>query len=192
MQAPFLEPIFSEEHVLVAAMRLLEMLQKPLAEGDAGARVLSLLLFRVDGGVQSLKLGLAAPSRDPAHIAKLIALRLSRLSDGLSADFGFEAAAVHVLVAEPLAGRQVALAMDGDRPSEDGLASLVDRLQQRLGAGAVYQLHACESFVPERAEVPGPVNFKASGPALRTLRRQSTCQAGRVHCCCCRSPKRPR
>ena len=67
-----------------------------------------------DGGVQSLDLGLAAPSRDAEHIARLIALRLDRLGDGLDADFGFEAAAVHVLVAEPLAERQERLGMDED------------------------------------------------------------------------------
>ena len=38
-----------------------------------GARVLRLLLFRMDGEVQSLDIGLAAPSRDAAHIARLIA-----------------------------------------------------------------------------------------------------------------------
>ena len=85
------------------------------AGDDAGARVLRLLLFRVDGDVLSLDLGLAAPSRDPEHIARLIGLRLDRLGGGLDADFGFEAAAVHVLVAEPLAARQVALGMSRRR-----------------------------------------------------------------------------
>ena len=64
-QASFMEPIFSEEHVLVAANRLLEMLQNDLAGGEVGARVLSLILFRVDGGVQSLRL--AWPSSPRIH-----------------------------------------------------------------------------------------------------------------------------
>src|SRR5262249_19184342 len=75
-QAQFLEPIVSAEHVTVAASRLLHDLSLRLAQDDAGARVLRLLLFRVDGGVASLDVALAAPSRDPAHIARLIALRL--------------------------------------------------------------------------------------------------------------------
>ena len=107
--ASFLEPIFTEEHVMVATRHLLETLQKDLVSGDAGARLLSLLLFRVDGGVQTLRLGLAAPSRDPDHIVRLIGLRLARLNDELSAEFGYEAAAVHVLVAEPFAAQQVTL-----------------------------------------------------------------------------------
>ena len=46
-----------------------------------------------------------------------------------------------MLVAEPLAERQAGLAMDEAAPPPDGLAQLIDRLQQRLGAGAVRQLH---------------------------------------------------
>jgi protein ImuB len=158
-RAMFLEPILSQEHVLEAATRLLRQLSDDLARDAVGARVLRLLLFRVvsetrlqhDDGVQSFDLGLAAPSREPEHIARLIALRLDRLGDGLDADFGFEAAAIHVLVAEPLPERQVRLTMDGENASPDGLARLIDRLQQRLGAGAVCRLHPYESHTPERA-----------------------------------------
>ena len=97
--------------------------------------------------MQSLDIGLAAPSRDPEHIARLIGLRLDRLGDGLDADFGFEAAAVHVLAAEPLPERQERLGMDEASASPDGLARLIDRLQQRLGAGAVCQLHPHQSHI---------------------------------------------
>lgn len=155
-QAAFLEPILSAEHVLEAATRLLGRLARDLAEADAGARVLRLLLFRVDGGVQSLDIGLAAPSRDPAHIAQLLGLRLYRLGSGLEADFGFEAAAVHVLAAEPLAGRQDRLGLDGEGTPPEALACLIDRLQQRLGAGAVRRLQPRASHIPERAVRAAP------------------------------------
>ena len=56
--------------MLEAATRLLRELADDLARDAVGARVLRLLLFRVDGEVQSLDLGLAAPSRDPEHIAR--------------------------------------------------------------------------------------------------------------------------
>ncbi len=162
--ASFVEPIFTEEHVMVATRHLLETLQKDLVSGDAGARLLSLLLFRVDGGVQTLRLGLAAPSRDPDHIVRLIGLRLARLNDELSAEFGYEAAAVHVLVAEPFAAQQVTLAMDGERPPAEALSSLIDRLQQHLGEAAVYQLHPHESYLPERSEKAGPVKLGKDKP----------------------------
>ncbi len=127
-----------------------------------------------DGGVQSIDLGLAAPSRDPEHIARLIALRLDRLGDDLEADFGFEAAAVHVLAAEPLAERQERLGMDEASAAPEGLAQLIDRLQQRLGAGAVCQLHPHQSHIPERAEravSPSP-RFSRHAEGVLSARRE--------------------
>jgi protein ImuB len=149
--AGFLEPILSQEHVLEAATRLLERLAEDLARDAAGARTLRLLLFRVDGEARFLDIGLAAPSRDARHIARLIGLRLDRLGGILDAEFGFEAAAVHVLVAEPLSERQAGLAMGTAEPSPEALPQLIDRLQQRLGAAAVRSLRPHQSHIPERA-----------------------------------------
>jgi protein ImuB len=151
-QASFLEPITSAEHVLEAAGRLLDDLALSLAADDAGARALRLLLFRVDGEVTALDLALAAPSREPRHLARLLALRLERLHHALDAGFGFEAAAIHVRVAEPLAPRQAGLALREDEAPVDGLAQLIDRLRQRLGADAVRGVRPRESHIPERAE----------------------------------------
>lgn len=158
-QAMFLEPIQAQEHVLEAATRLLATLAEDLARDGAGARVVRLLLFRVvskirfpsDDGVVSLDLGLAAPSRDVGHIARLIALQLDRRGSDLDAEFGFEAAAVHVLVAERLADRQARLEVGGESLPADGLARLVDRLNHRLGKGAARRLHPRRSHTPERA-----------------------------------------
>jgi len=155
-QAAFAEPIASHEHVLEATTRLLGRLVDDLASDAVGARSLRLMLFRVDGRVQSVEIGLAAPSRDARHIARLIGLRLERLADALDADFGFEAAALHVLVAEPLADRQAGLTMDEAAAPPEALAQLIDRLQQRLGRAAVRQLQPYQSHIPERAQSPSP------------------------------------
>jgi protein ImuB len=163
-QAAFMEPIVSQEHILEAATQLLSDIAADLARDAAGARSLRLLLFRVmpeaclqhDGGVQSVEISLAAPSRDAGHLARLIALRLDRVSDSLDAEFGFETAAVHVLVAEPLADRQTRLTMAEATPPE-ALAQLIDRLQQRLGHAAVRQLHPHQSHIPERANGVRPL-----------------------------------
>jgi protein ImuB len=166
VQASFLEPITTSEHVLEAARRLLDQLAMQLAHDAVGARVLRLLLFRVDGEVQSLDLGLAAPSRDAAHIARLVALRLDGLADDFDADFGFEAAAVHVLTAEPLAERQGDLTMGEAAPPPDALVQLVDRLRQRLGSQAVYTLQPYQSHLPERAVRRAAPSPRASATSL--------------------------
>ncbi len=166
--ATFLEPILSQEHVLEAATRLLDRLAEDLARDAVGARVLRLLLFRVDGEARSLDIGLAAPSRDARHIARLIGLRLDRLGGALDAEFGFEAAAVHVLVAEPLSERQAALTMDVATPPPEALPQLIDRLQQRLGAGAVRRLRPHQSHIPERA-VQACADLPPPAPAMVCL-----------------------
>jgi protein ImuB len=150
-QAGFVEPIVSHEHVLEAATRLLGPLIDDLARDAVGARSLRLMLFRLDGRVQSVEIGLAAPSRDALHIARLIALRLERAADTLDGDFGYEAAALHVLVAEPFADCQARLTMDETAPSPEALPRLIDRLQQRLGPAAVRRLRPSACHIPERA-----------------------------------------
>jgi protein ImuB len=168
-QACFTEPITVQEHVLQAATHLLEVLARDLERDAVGIRLLQLLLFRVDGEVQSLKLGLAAPSRNAQHIAQLIGLRLYRLGNELEADFGFEAAAVHVRNAESLAERQASLGLHEDGASPEELARLIDRLQQRLGRTAVRQLHPRQSHTPERAVCARPAS-----PSARLLSAPSS------------------
>ncbi len=150
-QAVFVEAITTQAHVVEAATRLLRDLVEALARDGVGARKLRLLLFRMDGEVLSLTIGLASPSRDIQHIAGLIALRLDRLPGGLEADFGFEAAGLHVLTAESMPERQTLLAVADEITDATGLARLIDRLGQRLGAEAVRRIHPRQSHIPERA-----------------------------------------
>jgi protein ImuB len=171
VQAGFMEAITTQDHVIEAATRLLQRLAEDMAGDGVGARKLRLLLFRVDGEALSLTLGLAAPSRDVAHIARLIALRLERAPLGREAEFGFEAAGIHVLAAERMAARQGSLMMADAVVESDGLARLVDRLQQRLGAGAVLRLHPRQSHIPERAVLArpaadGPVSAEATAASV--------------------------
>src|SRR5262245_25286504 len=150
-QMQFLEPIMDQEQVLQAATRLLETLVQDLTRDAVGARLLRLLLFKMDGEAVSLDLGLAAPSRDARHIAQLIGLRLYRLQSAFETDFGFEAAALHVLSADDMAEHHHQFAISRHMAAPEELARLVDRLQQRLGDGAVRQFRALQSHIPERA-----------------------------------------
>jgi protein ImuB len=153
-QTMFLEPITSEAHVLEAARHLLSQVVPDLERDDVGARALRMLLFRVDGGVVELDLGLAAPSRDIAHMLSLMALRLERKASGFDAEFGFEAAAMHVVTADRLGARQSGMHIGDSESQPEALAQLIDRVRQRLGPDAVRQLRPRQSHIPERAERP--------------------------------------
>jgi protein ImuB len=85
-------------------------------------------------------------------MVRLMALRLERKASGFDAEFGFEAAAMHVPTAERLGARQSGLHIDAPESQPEALAQLVDRLRQRLGPEAVRQLRSQESHLPERAE----------------------------------------
>ncbi|MGH7948936.1 MAG: Y-family DNA polymerase [Candidatus Binataceae bacterium] len=149
--AMFAEAITMQAHVVEVATRLLRDLAKDLARDGVGTRKLRLILFRTDGKVLPLDIGLAAPSRDVEHIARLIALRLEHMTGALEGDIGFDAVGLHVLTAESMPERQIFLAGVDEIADSTGLARLIDRLEQRLGEGAVRRLHPQQSHIPERA-----------------------------------------
>ena len=81
-QADFLEPIFSEEHVLVAARRLAERcLPNQLAVTMPARACCACCCSGSMAAWPRSMLALAAASRDPQHILRLIALRLERLGE---------------------------------------------------------------------------------------------------------------
>jgi protein ImuB len=142
----FAEPIGRTEDVNLAARRLAAMLVPALEAAGRGARRLELVLHRVDGEALRLRVGTSRATRDPAHICRLFALEL----DGIDAGFGIEVMVLAAVAVEPLAPEQAVLDPTvGDDPA--GLARLVDRLEGRLGAGAVVRAVPRQSHCPERA-----------------------------------------
>jgi len=160
----FPQPVAAEAPVAAAAARLFGTLAPELARDRVGARRLCLRLFRLDGAVEGLEFGLAAPCRDGAHVARMVALRLERLAQGLDAGLGFEAASLTVLAAEPMPERQRTL-LKTDTDAEAGdLTRLIDTLEERLGAGSVTRLTPRASHLPERAVLARRAGLPAEPP----------------------------
>ena len=67
-----LEPIVTQEAVIARASRLMQTLANVLTRDDAGARALRLCLYRVDGAVETVDIGLTLPTRNVAHVVRLI------------------------------------------------------------------------------------------------------------------------
>jgi protein ImuB len=120
-----LEPIITQEAVMALANRLMHTLVHVLTRDDVGARGLRLSLYRVDGAVETVDIGLTLPTRNVAHVARLIDLKLEALTAMQEAGFGFEAIGLAVTRAEPIPARQNELNIDhhpevrahGDFPS---------------------------------------------------------------------------
>src|SRR5271170_3241689 len=161
-----LEPIITQEAIVALANRLMHILVHVLTRDDVGARALRLSLYRVDGAVETIDIGLTLPTRDVAHIARLIDLKLEALAATEDAGFGFEAVGLAVTRAETIAARQEELIAEdaGNADHAERCAALIDTLRQRLGPQSVQRLEAIASHLPERAEalLPATAEMRAS------------------------------
>ncbi|MBW7920838.1 MAG: DNA polymerase Y family protein [Rubellimicrobium sp.] len=174
----FAEPIAAPETIARHMGKLAAVLCEALAARGLGARRLDLVCTRSDGQAQALRIGLARPSRDAAHLTRLLGARIERIDPG----FGIESMALAASRAEPLAAGQVADALAGAQAPD--LAGLVDTLANRVGPAGVYRMAAVASDVPERSvrripaladgggvprpahrPVPRPAPWPASWPA---------------------------
>lgn len=147
VRCSFAEPLLTAEGVAAAAVKLAAELCARLADAGEGARRFTLGLYRADGTAASASAGTSRPSRDAAHILKL----LGRAMEEIDAGFGIDVVTFAAGRVEPLAPRQAAFVAGGDEPSADALAQLVDRLAGRLGAQGVIALSPGNSHLPERA-----------------------------------------
>ena len=150
-----LEPIVTAEAVVARASRLMRNLMHVLIRDDVGARALRLCLYRVDGAVETVDIGLTAPTRSIPHVARLVALKLEALAAMEDAGFGFEAIGLAVTRAEPMPARQIEFAAGGDDRAER-CAALIDALRQRLGPSSVRRFAPVASHIPEQAEALPP------------------------------------
>ncbi len=145
----FVEPLLTADAFTIVIGRLLDEICGRLEAGSLGARRLELGFERVDGTEATIRVALARPVRDRAHLARLLADRLETVDPG----HGVEAMRLAVRRAEPLAPVQA----DSERPGGPAdLAPLVDTLLNRLGPGRVWRPEPVESDVPERAVAAAP------------------------------------
>ena len=157
------EPISDPADLARAAERLTADLVTRLAREGMGARRLDLGFHRVDGRVEHISIGTARPSRDPAHLAKLLTGKLDTVDPGL----GIEDVILAAFAAEKLAAEQIEspLPRTGALPPSltgedwgEGLGPLFDRLGAKLGLDTLVRLEPRASHIPERASVASPVS----------------------------------
>jgi protein ImuB len=134
------------ESVLFAARRLLAQLEGFLAARHAGTRGFALALEHGDAPPSRIEIGLATPAREAEHFTTLLRERLGRT--GLAAPV--EAIRLQADDLAPLAGASDAL-FGGARASGEQWARLVERLEARLGGGAVHGLELHAEHRPELA-----------------------------------------
>src|SRR5438874_1744891 len=145
----FAEPIADPADLARAIERLVEDLTARLAREGVGARRLDLGFHRVDGRVEHIRIGTARPSRDARHLAKLFAAKLDTVDPGL----GIEDMILAVFAVEKLPPEQTELVAGNSETASHDIASLLDRLGNRLGPDAITRIEPRASHIPERASV---------------------------------------
>jgi len=139
------EPATHPEAAPQALTKLIPDLVRELEKRRFGARSLSLHGFRVDGSVASATVATAIPSRDAAHLSRLLGEKAAALDPG----FGFDAFALVADWTESLGAAQQSLVEEPDSSAD--IARLLDRLTVKLGQRSVKRPKPLESHLPERA-----------------------------------------
>ena len=166
-----IEPMITQDAVLARVNRLMQTLANVLTRDDAGARTLRLCLYRVDGAVETVDIGLTLPTRNVSHVVRLFDLKLATLTtmqdtlndSGFGAEFGYEAIGLAVTRAEPMPARQIEIGSAGpgsaghESPWDEGDAAedyavLIDTLRQRIGPHHVRHFEPVASHIPEQAD----------------------------------------
>ena len=167
VQRRLLEPIRHRDLLERVVADLSADMARVLEGRALGARRLELAMWKVDGEVVVRRLELAAPSREPGHIAGLFGRRL----EDIDAGFGIELVRLRSAWSEPLALAQGDLETSPHEPGDSGhgtsLSACIDRLVVRLGAGAVQRPVPHASHLPERAQ-------RWQGPLLPEKTSQGT------------------
>nr|WP_330218888.1 DNA polymerase Y family protein [Sphingomonas sp. Leaf357] len=141
-----MEPIGTAEAIARVMEDLLGDLATVLQARGLGVRSLRFVGSRVDGTEQIVGVGTSRPTRETAHLLRLLKLRIEKIDPGMGME-QFWLAAPHT---EPLDAVDLGAVLAGDVVVRDP-ARLVDVVAGRIGPAAVFRVAPMPSHVPERA-----------------------------------------
>lgn len=142
----FPEPLITAEGLSAALERVATMLGETLGAQGLGGRRFTLALYRSDATAARVTAGTRAPSRDPAHICRLLSEKVAQIDAG----YGIDTMTLEVDGLAPLADKQTGFSID-DSLMPERIDALVDRLVGRLGRERVLIAGEQASHLPERA-----------------------------------------
>ncbi len=156
------EPIGLTGDVMAGTERLLTSLCAKLKINEKGARILLLVLRRVDQGNQQVELRLAQPLRDAARILPLF----ERGVDNVDAGFGIDQMRLVATQVENLPTQQMNH-ISGQK--EGKLDDLITRIGVRIGLENVQRFLPADSHIPERSFIVSPAAYSRPEGAWITM-----------------------
>jgi protein ImuB len=146
-----LEPIRTRIGIEIAINTLLENLCRRLAAEGKGIRTAVLKGYRVDGEVIQTQIGTNKASHNVVHLFKLFELKIESLRPKL----GIELFTLEAPKVEDVEPEQEALwAPEGQGLDDTGLAELLDRLANKIGADKIHRYLPEERYWPEQSLKP--------------------------------------
>jgi protein ImuB len=141
----FGEPIGAAETISRCIGKLVAALCQELGARGLGARQLDLLVHRVDGVRQAVRVGTAQPVRDVKRLTRLLTEKIETIDPG----FGIEIMELAAIVAEPFHERQ-SISSLVEEPEAD-ISDLIDVLANRVGSNRICRFSPMQNDVPERS-----------------------------------------
>lgn len=147
---PCPEPLLQAEAVGLGLASMAGQLCQQLSAQGRGGRQFFLMLHRVDGSVQTLRLNCARPLCDAVEMQRLFATELERADPG----FGIDRLVLEAVRTAPLCEDHPSLARDLAAPGMDerALGRLADRVRARLGPMSVRVAGLRDAHLPEEAD----------------------------------------
>ena len=142
-----MDPLLTSEAIAGILDLLVGRLCHKLERAGEGATRLSLRLYRTDGSRILLTAGLASPSDDPLHVARLLRSKLDKVDAG----FGIDAMSLDAEETAFIEPFDPGFLEDGAAFAHD-FAELADRIANRHGEARFGRLEAVERHRPEAAE----------------------------------------
>jgi protein ImuB len=148
---PCLEPIRTAVGIEIAIKKLLENLCRRLTGEGMGLRVAVLKCYRLDGKVLQVSIGTGKPSNFVNHLFRLFELKISSIEPDLGIEL-FTLDATKVEEADP--EQEMLWSPEGGGLEDVGLAELLDRLANKIGAANIRRYLPQEHYWPERSIKP--------------------------------------
>ncbi len=142
----FPEPIATPDDLARATAMLADQLCEKLRKRDEGALRLDLLFLRTDGVPQIIRAGTAAPSRDAAHLARVLTAQLETVDPG----YGVETVILSAPLTQKLGAVQTLSDLVAPRGAVGDFSGLVDIIANRVGQARVFHAAPVQSDIPER------------------------------------------
>jgi len=145
---PCLEPIRTATGIEIAIKTLLENLCLRLQGEGKGLRTAILKGYRIDGQIIQADIGTSRATHNVSHLFKLFELKIPLLEP----DLGIELFTLDAPKVEDVSPEQETLwSPEGCGLEDSGLADLLDRLANKIGAPNIHRYLPQEHYWPERS-----------------------------------------